>query len=82
MLGPVNRNWLLRGARIGAGRFHPKSYLSVTQRGARLLVGYGNLSTNGIDIGREVFTAFVAGTPVGDADPNVAFLDASPGRRN
>ena len=67
ILGPVNRQWLLRGARIGAGRFHPKSYLAVTPRTAKLLVGSGNLSTNGIDAGREVFTAFVAGTPHGDA---------------
>lgn len=67
ILGPVNRRWLLRGARVGAGRFHPKSYLTVTARTAKLLVGSGNLSTNGIDAGREVFTAFVAGTPHGDA---------------
>lgn len=66
-LGPVNRRWLLRGMRMGTGRFHPKSYLAVTARTARLLVGSGNLSTNGIDAGREVFTSFAAGTPVGDA---------------
>jgi hypothetical protein len=66
-LGPVNRRWLLRGARIGAGRFHPKSYLAVTPRSAKLLVGSGNLSTTGLDAGREVFSAFVAGTPHGDA---------------
>ena len=67
ILGPVNRRWLLRGARVGGGRFHPKSYLAVTARTTKLLVGSGNLSTNGIDAGREVFTAFVAGTPHGDA---------------
>jgi hypothetical protein len=67
ILSPVNRRWLLRGARIGMGRFHPKSYLAVTARTAKLLVGSGNLSSNGIDVGREVFTAFVAGTPNGDA---------------
>ncbi|TFV91151.1 hypothetical protein [Blastococcus sp. CT_GayMR16] len=67
ILGPVNRRWLLRGVRVGPGRFHPKSYLTVTARTAKLLVGSGNLSTNGIDAGREVFTAFVAGTPHGDA---------------
>lgn len=70
ILGPVNRRWLLRGARVGAGRFHPKSYLAVTPRTAKLLVGSGNLSTNGIDVGREVFTAFTAGTPDGDAAIN------------
>jgi hypothetical protein len=67
LLGSVNRRWLLRGARVGSGRFHPKSYLAVTPRTAQLLVGSGNLSTNGIDAGREVFTAFLAGTPHGDA---------------
>jgi hypothetical protein len=67
VLNPVNRRWLLRGVRIGGGRFHPKSYLSVTARAARLLVGSGNLSTNGIDRGREVFTAFSGGTPHGHA---------------
>lgn len=67
IVAPVNRRWLLRGARVGAGRFHPKSYLAVTARTAKLLVGSGNLSTNGIDAGREVFTAFVGGTPHGDA---------------
>lgn len=66
-LGPVNRRWLLRGVRIGSGRFHPKSYLAVTGRSVELLVGSGNLSTNGLDAGREVFTVFRAGTPHGDA---------------
>ncbi len=66
-LHPVNRRWLLRGARLGSGRFHPKSYLAVTARSALLLIGSGNLSTNGLDAGREVFTSFAAGTPSGDA---------------
>lgn len=66
-LGPVNRRWLLRGMQVGSGRFHPKSYLSVRARAATLMVGSGNLSTNGIDVGREVFTAFRSGDPVGDA---------------
>lgn len=66
-LDSVNRRWLLRGARLGRGRFHPKSYLAVTGRSAKLLVGSGNLSMSGLDAGREVFTAFVAGTPDGDA---------------
>ena len=67
ILGPVNRRWLLRGVRVGAGRFHPKSYLAVTSRTAKLFVGSGNLKTSGIDSGREVFNSFVSGTPVGDA---------------
>ena len=82
ILGPVNRRWLLRGARVGTGRFHPKSYLAVTARTAKLLVGSGNLSTNGIDAGREVFTAFVAGTPHGDAAiATWRSMDAAPHRR-
>lgn len=66
-LGPVNRRWLLRGMQVGSGRFHPKSYLAVRGRTATLIVGSGNLSTYGIDGGREVFTSFTSGTPVGDA---------------
>lgn len=50
-----------------SGRFHPKSYLAVTPTTATLLVGSGNLSTSGLDEGREVFTEFVSGTSVGDA---------------
>lgn len=66
-LGPVNRRWLLRGMQVGSGRFHPKSYLSVRGRSAILMIGSGNLSANGIDSGREVFTAFRSGDPTGDA---------------
>lgn len=66
-LGPVNRRWLLRGMQVGNGRFHPKSYLSVRARSATLMVGSGNLSSDGIDAGREVFTAFRSGEPAGDA---------------
>lgn len=66
-LGPTNRRWMLRGVQLGSGRFHPKSYLSVRPRSAVLMVGSGNLSTSGIDTGREVFAAFSTGTPVGDA---------------
>lgn len=67
VLAPVNHRFLLRGARIGSGRFHPKSYLSVAGRRATLLVGSGNLSPNGVDLGREVFVRFQSGTPAGDA---------------
>ncbi|WP_182113845.1 MULTISPECIES: hypothetical protein [unclassified Actinotalea] len=65
-LGAVNRRWLLRGVQVGSGRFHPKSYLAVRARTATLMVGSGNLSTDGIDAGREVFSSFTSGTPVGD----------------
>lgn len=66
-LASVNRRWLLRGVRTGGAAFHPKTYLSVHGSQATLLVGSGNLSSHGIDLGREVFTAFRSGTPVGDA---------------
>lgn len=64
-LATVNRRWLLRGVQAG-GAFHPKTYLSATSRKATLLVGSGNLSVDGLDEGREVFTTFRSGTPVGD----------------
>lgn len=67
LLSTINRRWLLRGVRPGAGRFHPKSYLAVTPRAVKLLIGSGNLSTGGIDTGRETFVAFNSGTPEGDA---------------
>lgn len=66
-LSTVNRRWLLRGVRAGGAAFHPKTYLSVQGAGVTLLIGSGNLSAPGIDDGREVFTAFHAGTPEGDA---------------
>lgn len=62
----INSRWLLRSGPSGNGRFHPKSYLAVTPTKATLLVGSGNLSASGLDEGREVFTAFVSGTPDGD----------------
>ena len=67
LIAPVNRRWLLRPVQFGTGRFHPKSYLVLTPRTAKLLVGSGNLSTNGLDAGREVFTVFSSGTASGDA---------------
>ena len=65
-LATVNRRWLLRGVLI-AGVFHPKSYLAVSGGRATLLVGSGNLSADGLDEGREVFTTFRSGTATGDA---------------
>jgi hypothetical protein len=64
-LAAVNRRWLLRSVRA-SGAFHPKSYLAVTGNQAILMVGSGNLSAGGLDEGREVFTTFRSGTPVGD----------------
>lgn len=63
----VNRRWLLRGVRAGSGRFHPKSYLSVGRHDARLLVGSGNVSRDGLGAGNELFVAFESSTDVGDA---------------
>ncbi|MGH3276601.1 MAG: hypothetical protein ACRDNZ_20020 [Streptosporangiaceae bacterium] len=65
-LASVNRRWLLRGVQA-AGAFHPKSYLAVSSGAAVLLVGSGNLSAGGLDDGRELFTTFRSGTPVGNA---------------
>ena len=65
-LSVVNRRWLLRGVRVGQHAFHPKSYLAVSRNQATLLVGSGNLSSAGLDDGREVFTTFRSGDPVGD----------------
>jgi hypothetical protein len=65
-LSAVNRRWLLRGVQAG-GAFHPKSYLAVSRSGATLLVGSGNMSAGGLDEGRELFTTFRSGTPVGNA---------------
>jgi hypothetical protein len=66
-LAAVNQRWLLRGVRLGGQAFHPKTYLAATGSRATLLVGSGNLSTGGLDEGREVFTTFRSGTPVGDS---------------
>jgi hypothetical protein len=66
-LTTVNRRWLLRGVRPGGQAFHPKTYLALARNQATLLVGSGNLSTSGLDDGREVFTAFRSGIPIGDA---------------
>jgi hypothetical protein len=66
-LTAVNQRWLLRGVRPGGQAFHPKTYLAVTASRATLLVGSGNLSADGLDEGREVFTTFRSGTPVGDS---------------
>ncbi|MEV0597634.1 hypothetical protein [Nonomuraea cavernae] len=66
-LATVNRRWLLRGVRPGGQAFHPKTYLAVAGTRVTLLVGSGNLSMTGLDRGREVFTSFRSGTPIGDA---------------
>ena len=79
-LATVNRSWLLRGVRT-TGAFHPKSYLAVTGRHATLLVGSGNLSTDGLDEGKEVFTTFRSGTRSGRRrHSRVAGMDATLGR--
>lgn len=66
-LARVNRHWLLRGVPLGGRAFHPKTYLAVRGSLAVLLVGSGNLTEDGLDRGREVFTRFQSGTPAGDA---------------
>lgn len=57
----AGRRYLLRGVRPrGGGAFHPKTYLLGDGDSATLLVGSGNLTRDGIDHGREVFTTFTA----------------------
>ena len=65
-LTAVNRNWLLRAVHAPAA-FHPKSYLAVTGSTAKLLVGSGNLTGDGLNEGHEVFTAFTSDTAIGVA---------------
>lgn len=55
----VGSRYLLRGVQVpGGGAFHPKTYLVVRANDATLIVGSGNLTRDGIDGGREVFTSF------------------------
>jgi len=55
----VGRRYLLRGVHLGGGgAFHPKTYLLVRAGDATLVAGSGNLTRDGIDHGREVFTSF------------------------
>jgi hypothetical protein len=65
-LAAVNRRWLLRSVSIPSA-FHPKSYLAVTGDRAKLLVGSGNLSGDGLNDGLEVFTVFRSDNPIGAA---------------
>jgi hypothetical protein len=66
-LAAVNQRWLLRGVCPGGQAFHPKTYLAAMGNRVTLLVGSGNLTTGGLDDGREVFTKFASGTAAGDA---------------
>ncbi len=55
----VGSRYLLRGVQLpGGGAFHPKTYLFVRAGDATLVAGSGNLTRDGIDGGREVFTSF------------------------
>src|SRR5258706_4406142 len=62
----ANRVYLLRGIQLpGGGAFHPKTYLFVRRSDATLIVGSGNLTRQGIDAGKEVFTSFDTCTELG-----------------
>jgi len=62
----ANRVYLLRGIQLpGGGAFHPKTYLFVRRDEVTLIVGSGNLSRQGIDAGKEVFTSFDTSTELG-----------------
>lgn len=55
----VGSRYLLRGVQLtGGGAFHAKTYLFVRASDATLVAGSGNLTRDGIDGGREVFTSF------------------------
>ncbi|MEX1177035.1 MAG: hypothetical protein WEB09_01110 [Nitriliruptor sp.] len=62
----ANRRWLLRGLRAG-GAFHPKTILLADTSAVRLLVGSGNLSLSGLEVGFETFTEFTSSDPEGAA---------------
>ena len=57
----ANRDYLLRGVRLGGGSFHPKTYFFGNEHGGLLLVGSGNLTLGGFEDGNEVFTMFSSG---------------------
>ena len=62
----ANRLYLMRGIEVpGGGAFHPKTYLFARRDEATLVVGSGNLTRQGIDAGKEVFTAFDTRTEQG-----------------
>ena len=62
----ANRIYLMRGIELpGGGAFHPKTYLFARSEEATLVVGSGNLTRQGIDAGKEVFTAFDTRTELG-----------------
>jgi hypothetical protein len=54
----VNRDYLVRGVRIGRGSFHPKTYFFGGQRDGVLLVGSGNFGLAGLEQGCETFCSF------------------------
>ncbi len=60
----ANRDYLVRGI-SARGSFHPKTVLLATPERARLLVGSGNLTLSGLEMG-EVFTQFESGSPLGN----------------
>lgn len=62
-LRTTNRRYLLRGAEIRGGAFHPKTLLLANKNTGVLFVGSGNLGLGGVEQGREVFTRFDSRTP-------------------
>jgi len=62
----ANRLYLMRGIEVpGGGAFHAKTYLFARRDEATLVIGSGNLTRQGIDAGKEVFTAFDTRTEQG-----------------
>ncbi len=54
----ANRDYLVRGVRLGGGAFHPKTYFFANNKEGVLLVGSGNLGIPGLEEGHEVFAVF------------------------
>ena len=62
-LRTTNRRYLVRGAEIRGGAFHPKTLLLANKDSGILFVGSGNLGLGGVEQGREVFARFDSRRP-------------------
>ena len=63
----ANRDYLVRGVSVSHGAFHPKTYFFANSKEAVLLVGSGNLSLSGLEMGHELFSRFSSDDPGGVA---------------
>lgn len=63
----ANHDYLIRGVPINNGAFHPKTYFFANQKEGVLLVGSGNISLYGLELGHEVFSRFSSQDDSGSA---------------